>query len=89
MDYESLTDAVVESIAKDAVVIDWNKTYIDNGGYSLAAVRLVDLVYPITGKVLNFLELMSEKPLRLVFQELCDDAAVAAAQPAELEEGSI
>ncbi|KYF91091.1 hypothetical protein BE20_36925 [Sorangium cellulosum] len=59
--------------------IDLSKSFVDNGGYSLAAVRWIDLIYPATGVVLNFFDVMGDQPL---------EALLGAATPAAPADGS-
>lgn len=69
MDIKDFKDIVSQVLEAESEV-NLDLSFVQNGGYSLVAINIVDLLYPRTGVVLNFLDLMGEKTLNDVFKEL-------------------
>lgn len=89
MNIKEFTETVAASIDEENISIDLNKSFLENGGYSLAAVKLSDFLYPKTGIVLNFFDIMGEDALESIYIRLTEDNEKVDEVSLDMEEGTI
>lgn len=87
MNTEAFIQVVIEGIDSGDINVDLGKTFIENGGYSLAAVRLADSVYSSTEVVLNFFDIMGELTLAELLRKLNDTVPSYEDSYQNIEEG--
>jgi hypothetical protein len=87
MDKENFLSTLCEALQhQEPSKIDLSKSFVDNGGYSLAAVRWIELVQPASGVVLNFFDVMGDEPLQALL-DVVVAGPVGEASSVEAEEG--
>lgn len=87
MNIKGFVKAVVESIDAAVINIDINKSFVENGGYSLAAVRLSDIVYQKTQIVLNFFDIMGDESIQALFNKLSELVVSDQRDAGDFDEG--
>ncbi|NOK32041.1 hypothetical protein HMI49_02330 [Corallococcus exercitus] len=79
-----------EALQQEPSQLDLSKSFIDNGGYSLAAVRWIDSIYPATGVVMNFFDVMGTEPLQALLDAPAEGASTSGAEASsDVDEGVI
>lgn len=87
MDRQAFIETLSEALGRSASDIDLSKSFVENGGYSLAAVRWIDRLGSITPVVLNFLDVMSCETLLELLEG--QGGEVESAAGADSEEGFV
>jgi hypothetical protein len=82
-----LAKSLAEILSLDVAKIDLGKSFVDNGGFSLAAVRWIDSFYGLSGVVLNFFDVMGAEPLQALLDNAVNPGSDEAPAPSDVEEG--
>jgi Phosphopantetheine attachment site len=85
MDRQVFIETLSEALGLGQADIDLSKSFVENGGYSLAAVRWIDRVGSVTPVVLSFLDVMNCETLLELFEGQAGGVVLAA--DADAEEG--
>ncbi|NOK15692.1 hypothetical protein [Corallococcus carmarthensis] len=89
MNKDAFIRTLSEALQQEPSQLDLSKSFIDNGGYSLAAVRWIDLIYPATGVVMNFFDVMGTEPLQALLDAPPEGASAGAEASSDVDEGVI
>ncbi|SIT19376.1 hypothetical protein SAMN05421686_11614 [Thalassolituus maritimus] len=87
MDIVEFVEAVIESIDSGETNVDSTKSFIENGGYSLAAVRLSDIVFKKTQIVMNFFDIMGDESLQALLSKINEAVVSDNDEYADVDEG--